>query len=135
MEAIYGKEYSDILALVEINELEDELNKIASSNYPEDSKLKLHLQGRDPDEGLTDIAYVKGAWFLKSMENHFGRKKFDAFLKKYFDHFQFQSINSEKFRDYFDKELNSKVVNKFNDTGQFMVFIIMRRYTVGCRTQ
>ena len=116
MESIFGKDYADILALVEINELEEELRRISNSKHPEDSKLKLNLHGRDPDEGLTDIAYVKGAWFLKSMENHFGREKFDNFLMNYFNQFQFKSINTETFRKYFHQQLNSKSNIQFNDS-------------------
>ena len=48
---------------------------------PADTKLKLSLEGRDPDEGLTDVAYEKGAAFLHTMERIVGRERFDAWLK------------------------------------------------------
>jgi aminopeptidase N len=64
MESIYGKEVADILALIEFDELKDELKRIKASENPEDSKLHLALEGRNPDDGMTDIAYVKGAFFL-----------------------------------------------------------------------
>ena len=59
MEELYGKDVSDILAAVEYYELQDELITIANSKYPEDSRLFLDLKNRNPDDGMTDIAYVK----------------------------------------------------------------------------
>ena len=63
------------------------------------------LAGRDPDEALTDVPYVKGAWFLSFLEQRFGRERFDGFLRGYFDHFAFQSISSDDFRAYLNTHL------------------------------
>jgi hypothetical protein len=54
----------------------------------------------DPDENLTATVYTKGAWFLQFLETRYGREKFDAFLKGYFDHFAFQSITTAQFAEY-----------------------------------
>ena len=108
MESIYGKEVADILALIEFDELNDELTRIKKSKNPEDSKLYLALEGRNPDDGMTDIAYVKGAFFLKTLEDHVGRSKFDAFLKKYFKTFQFKTIDTKQFISFLNEELLKK---------------------------
>jgi aminopeptidase N len=105
MESLYGKEIADMLALVEFQELQDEIKSISESEHPEDTKLKLKLSGRNPDDGMTDIAYVKGAFFLKTLEKKVGREKFDMFLKSYFNTHAFQTINSEKFISYLNKQL------------------------------
>ncbi|MBM3418925.1 MAG: aminopeptidase, partial [Bacteroidetes bacterium] len=97
MEELYGKEIADILALVEIFELDEEIIRIKNSKYPEDSKLLLNLNQRNPDEGMTDIAYVKGAWFLRSLEAQAGRKVFDKFLNTYFSSFAFSTISTGDF--------------------------------------
>jgi hypothetical protein len=55
------------------------------------------LTGRDPDDALTPVAYIKGAWFLSFLEQRFGREDFDAFLRGYFDRFAFQAIDSSQF--------------------------------------
>jgi aminopeptidase N len=68
MEELFGKDVADIVALIEFAELQDELKTIANSKYPQDAQLKLELRGRNPDDGMTDIAYVKGAFFLKTLE-------------------------------------------------------------------
>jgi leukotriene-A4 hydrolase len=105
MEALYGKEIADILALIEFQELQDELKDIEASQHPEDTRLKLQLRGRDPDDGLTDIAYVKGAFFLKTLERDAGRERFDKFLNSYFKAFAFKTVSSETFIEYLDKHL------------------------------
>jgi leukotriene-A4 hydrolase len=105
MEQLYGKEIADMLALIEFHELKVEMDDILSGKYPEDTKLKLSLSDRNPDDGMTQIAYVKGAFFLKTLEEATGREKFDAFLKAYFKKFAFQTITTEDFRDYLKSEL------------------------------
>ena len=105
MEEIYGKEIADILALIEYQELESEISAIGKSKFPEDTHLKLTLKGRNPDDGMTSIAYVKGAFFLKTLENKVGRKLFDKFLNSYFKRFSFHTITTEKFEDYLNSQL------------------------------
>lgn len=70
-----------------------------------DTELKLNLVGRDPDDGVTDIAYIKGCFFLKTIENAVGRPTWDSFVNKYFKTFAFQSITTEKFLVYLNHEL------------------------------
>jgi len=114
MEKLYGKEIADILAIIEFQELKDELNRIEKSKFPEDSKLNLKLENRNPDDGMTDIAYVKGAFFLKTLEEKVGRRKMDLFLKSYFNHFAFKTVNSELFIEFLNKNLLEKHATTFN---------------------
>ena len=113
MEEIIGKSKADDLALIEFFELEEELERISKSAHPEDAHLFLNLEGRDPDDGMTDVAYVKGAFFLKTLENRVGRDKMDVFLQSYFN-FKFTSVNTEKFVAYLEKELLKKYDIGFN---------------------
>jgi aminopeptidase N len=114
MESIYGKEVADILALIEFDELRDELKRIRKSAHPDDSKLHLTLEGRNPDDGMTDIAYVKGAFFLKTLETHVGREKFDVFLKSYFETFQFKTVDTKQFIRFLDEHLLAKEKDVFD---------------------
>ncbi len=114
MEKLYGKEIADILAIIEFQELEDEIYQIRNSEHPNDSKLFLDLKNRNPDDGMTDIAYVKGAFFLKTLEEKVGRKQMDSFLKKYFQQFAFRTINSKTFINYLNEQLLSKNNIQFN---------------------
>ncbi|SFU42558.1 leukotriene A-4 hydrolase/aminopeptidase [Pontibacter akesuensis] len=103
MEQLYGKDYANMLQVLGYQDLTNTLNDIGADS--EDTRLKLDLEGRDPDEGLTDIAYEKGNFFLRHIENTVGREKFDAFINNYFNTFAFQSIESETFLDFLRKEL------------------------------
>jgi hypothetical protein len=62
-----------------------------------DTRLHLDLTGRDPDEGMTDIAYEKGAAFLETIERVVGRERFDAWLKGYFERHAFQPMTTDGF--------------------------------------
>ncbi len=64
---------------------------------PEDTRLVTDFTGRDPDDAMTQVPYVKGALMLRMLEEKYGRTKFDAFLRGYFQHYAFQSITHQEF--------------------------------------
>ena len=97
MEKIEGKKIADILAEIEYQDLVIALEDIENSDHPEDTELKLQLDHRNPDDGMTDIAYIKGAFFLRTLEETVGRKKLDVFLNNYFKEHAFESITTEEF--------------------------------------
>ncbi len=104
MEKLYGKNYADMLSVLSYQDLlktVDELNK----ENPDDTKLYLDLEDRDPDDGMNDIAYQKGCFFLTTIEAAVGREKFDDFLKKYFATYRFQSMDTKTFLEYLNAEL------------------------------
>lgn len=105
MEALYGKEHADMLFSIEYEELKRENEMIMDGEYPEDTQLKLDLAGRDPDDGMTAIAYVKGALFLKTLENAVGRETFDDFINIYFKDHEFQTLTTEDFVAYLNTNL------------------------------
>lgn len=104
MESIEGKEYADMLKVLGYQDLQEELNSFGANHA--DTRLRLDLENRDPDEGLTDIAYEKGSLFLVHIENTVGREKFDAFLKNYFTSNAFKTMNTDQFL----KILNDKLI-------------------------
>ena len=110
MEELYGKEVADMLALIEFQELQTELESLDE----EDTHLKLKLTKRNPDDGMTSVAYVKGAFLLKTLERDFGRQRFDAFLKMYFTDHAFQTLTTEQFKKYLEDNLINKTDIKFN---------------------
>jgi leukotriene-A4 hydrolase len=103
MEKLYGKPYADMLTVLNKEELIQTIADLGKDH--EDTKLYLNLAGRDPDEGVTDIAYQKGRFFLTTIEEAVGREKWDAFVNKYFSEHAFQSVTTEKFLNYLKKEL------------------------------
>jgi aminopeptidase N len=112
MEAVYGKERADMLAMISRQDLEEEIEGM--HDHPEDTHLKLNLKGRNPDDGMNSIAYDKGYLFLRTLEEKVGREKFDAFLKQYFSNHAFSTIYTEKFLNYLNKNLLEKENITFN---------------------
>ncbi len=102
MEEIEGKEYTDMLHVLGFQDLQTELDLIGREDP--DTRLHLDLGGRNPDDGLTSIAYEKGAYLLILMEQAAGREKFDAFLRKYFSDHAFQTMDDKRFLEYYKKE-------------------------------
>lgn len=112
MEKIYGKEYEDMATVLAEGELRKTVKELGD-DHP-DTRLYLNLEGRDPDDGMSDIAYEKGRFFLLNIEKAVGREAWDGFLKKYFAEHAFQSITTEEFLDYLEKNLiqgNGKLRN------------------------
>lgn len=95
-EALYGRARSEMEMAIEVGELAEEFRRLP----PQDQKLAIDLSGRDPDDGMTQVPYVKGALLLRRLEEKYGRARFDAWLKSYFDHFAFQSITTGEFLAY-----------------------------------
>ena len=102
-EEVYGPERSTMEVSLEVEALEDEL----PSMDPADQVLHVDLAGRDPDEGVTEVPYVKGSMFLRTLEHAVGREAFDSFLRDYFEKFAFRSLTTEEFEVYLDSELLS----------------------------
>lgn len=102
-EAMTDKSYADMLWELGYQDLESTVDDLGKDS--KDTHLKLDLTGRDPDDGLTDIAYEKGALFLKLIENNVGRPRFDTFLRKYFHEHSFKTITTEQFLDYLQRNL------------------------------
>lgn len=100
MEKLYGKDYAEMLASLNLQELHEEIASMNEKGLSPDTRLKLNLDGRNPDEGVTSIAYNKGYFFLRSIEEQHGRENFDAFLKDYFSDNAFGSIDTETFTGY-----------------------------------
>jgi leukotriene-A4 hydrolase len=103
MEAIAGAPYADMLKVLGYQDLLRTLQEIGPDSA--DTHLKLDLQNRDPDEGLTEIAYEKGNYLLLALEARYGRPVFDAFIRQYFQTFAFQSMDTETFLNYLQENL------------------------------
>lgn len=106
MEALYGKDYAEMLAIIGFQDLEADLLDLGADSP--DSHLKLKLQGRDPDEASTDVAYEKGAFFFRMLEEKVGRAQFDEFLKLYFSTYRFKTITTEAFIEFLNQHLIQK---------------------------
>jgi leukotriene-A4 hydrolase len=102
-EAIFGKKEFDMQNVITNKELIDNVAEYGDTNP--DTRLKVSLTGRNPDDGISMIPYVKGYAFLRVIENAVGREKFDPFIKNYFDSHAFQSITTEDFVKHLNENL------------------------------
>ncbi len=105
MEDLYGVERA---VMEQVLGLEDVKRSIENASRPELTHLKLPTDLAHPDDAFTNVAYVKGQFFLQFLEQRFGRDNFDPFLKNYFNHFAFQSVTTEDFIKYLHDELHVK---------------------------
>jgi aminopeptidase N len=102
IEVLYGQEFADMNLQLEQEE--------AVASLADIPPAKQALLTRDPDTSAasyTDegLAYPKGAWFLRTLEQRAGRAVFDPFLRGWFDQHAFQSVTTEQFVDYLRKNL------------------------------
>lgn len=111
VEEIYGVEQAEMENVISQSGLLEELNDLA----PADQRLALApLKGRDPEEALNNVAYIKGQWFLMFLEQRFGRDTFDAFLRHWFTTHAFTSTHSAEFERFITVELMDKNPGKLS---------------------
>ena len=103
MERLYGRPYADMLQALGHAALHHTLAELGKDSP--DTHLHLRLAGRDPDEGLTEIAYEKGASLLLTLEHLVGRPALDTFIEEYFTRHAFQSMDTASFVAYLRREL------------------------------
>lgn len=104
MEQVFGTDRAVMEQALSVQDLKDELAELPAN----DSILHIDLQGRDPDDAFSGVPYTKGQLFLMYLEQQFGREKFDAFVRQYFDDHAFQSIDTAAFVKYLDTHLLQK---------------------------
>jgi aminopeptidase N len=112
MEALYGK---DRAVMEQALGLEDLKRDIAGASRPSLTQLKLPDDLVHPDEAFSQVAYVKGQFFLNFLEDRFGRALFDPFLKNYFNEFAFKAVTTEDFLDYMEQHLRPKKPEAITD--------------------
>jgi len=105
LEKLYGEEVATMNLQLEQEEAMELLKTV-----PLDKQA---LLTKDPDTSnahYTDeeLAYPKGAWFLRTLEQRAGRAVFDPFLRGWFDQHAFQSATTDQFEAYLRTALLAK---------------------------
>lgn len=96
VEAIYGSRVAAQQVALGLDAMNKAIEENGGPTGP-DTRLHIDLKGRDPDTGLTDIAYEKGAAFLRTIERAVGRDRFDQWLKGWFSRHMFQPVTTSIF--------------------------------------
>jgi aminopeptidase N len=102
-------------ALLGLEDLRETIAELGDTSA--DTHLKLNLEGRDPDDGMNDVAYEKGHFLLLLIEQTVGRARFDSFLKNYFSSHSFSTITTEEFLREYKKKLigdDQQLADKIN---------------------
>ena len=108
MEVLYGEERAIMEQSLDMQGLKRAIGEAKREDF---THLKMPEDMSHPDDAFTLVSYIKGANFLFFLEDRFGRKDFDPFLKDYFDTYAFKSVTTEDFLNY----LNDNLRNKFPD--------------------
>ena len=114
MEEVYGERYENMLKVQgEIN-LREEIDRMGPDSS--DTRLKLNMEGRNPNDAFSTIPYQKGRFFLMTIEKTVGRERWDTFLHDYFQEHAFGNMTTEGFLQYMNdnllmgnKELGEKI--------------------------
>ncbi|HEX7369021.1 MAG TPA: M1 family metallopeptidase [Rhodanobacteraceae bacterium] len=109
-EALYGKRQANEETLLAVRNLEKTIKTMSENAQrlaPEPRKI-------DADDELSDVAYDKGSWFMRTLEAKFGRHDFDKFLEGYFNHFAWHSITTEQMLAYLKPNLIDKYPGKMS---------------------
>jgi leukotriene-A4 hydrolase len=105
VERVYGTEHAEIELVLAQRGLRARLAELPRDH----TRLRIpSLVGLDPDESSDAVAYDKGQWFLKTLEQRFGRPTFDAFLRTWFERHAFHSVTTEDFVAFLRTELIAK---------------------------
>ena len=97
MSEVYGEQRASMEAVLDFNSLR------------EDGALAIDLRDRDPVRAFSEVPYEKGRLFLNFLDARFGRDRFDAFVRGYFEHFAFKSITTPQFNQYLWENLTDHV--------------------------
>ena len=102
MEQLRGRDYVDMQWSIGHREL----LKAFAETKPADTRLALEISpDRDPEDVPGNAAYEKGALFLRTLEEAFGRDVFDAFVRRRFERLAFSSTDSVTFEADVRREL------------------------------
>ena len=102
MDEVYGQRRGD---MERVQGQQDLLVAFSQATREGDKALAYDQRGRDPDEVFSSIPYERGNLLLYYLEQKFGRAKFDAFLRGWFDEHAFQSRTTEDFIAHVEEKL------------------------------
>ncbi len=98
---LYGTDVADMERVLQWQALERAMEELP----PESQVLAMDLRGRDPDSVFISVPYIKGRFFLDRLEQAYGRSALDIFLRKWFEHYAFQSVTTEDFVEFLQANL------------------------------
>lgn len=111
-EKVKGADYAAMSAMIGRGDLDVALKEF--KDEPTLTQLKLDLKDKDPDDGMSDIAYEKGYLFLRLLEDTFGRDSLDHFINEWFKTYQFKPVTTEIFNAFLHSKFPSEKLNNLH---------------------
>jgi len=108
MEELRGREFADVQWYMVGNSIQEVIAE-AGSGSPRTRLAHNYGRSTAVDDIPGDLAYDKGALFLRTLELTYGRDKLDAFLRGWFDRHAFQAVTTRQFMTEATAELGTKV--------------------------
>ncbi|HYC59493.1 MAG TPA: leukotriene A4 hydrolase C-terminal domain-containing protein [Thermoanaerobaculia bacterium] len=90
MEELQGPEMGEYAWSNELEEYASVVDRLTENTA-------LHYPVAEAKEGFSQTSYGKGALFVRTLEDHAGRERFDAFLKMYFQWNRWWWVDEQKF--------------------------------------
>lgn len=106
MEQLRGREASDLLWHLTRKTIDEVIAKYG--NLPPTRLSHDYRRGSSDTDIPTDLIYEKGALFLRTLEETYGRERFDAWLRGWFERHAFRSVDSKTFEAE-AKQLGTKI--------------------------
>jgi aminopeptidase N len=97
-EQLWGRDRADMETDLELYDLRQTIDELGPA-HP-DTRLRIDLAGRAPQEVNTTVTYGKGYHFLRAIEEASGRSRMDEFLRTYFTRFAFQPMTTDRFLSF-----------------------------------
>lgn len=105
VEALEGTDAAALHAALGRRGLDRAIAHFTEQKRPELTWLETNLMGIDPDDAFSEVPYDKGCLFLKAIEAHVGRARFDVFVRAYIAEFRFGAITTSQFTAFVEREL------------------------------
>lgn len=112
LEETFGHEAAVLAWALGRRELDVTIERLYAAGQPELTHLRTQLNGVDPDDAYTQVAYEKGALLLRALEEAVGRATFDAFLASYLKRYRFGVLTSEEFVEFAAQNLPGDALDR-----------------------
>eukprot|EP01038_Epipyxis_sp_PR26KG_P008299 gene8299-11230_t len=97
--AVKGREHGKLSSQIGWKHLKDDIARMGEDDPF--TQLVWPLSGQDPDDAFSSAPYEKGFLFLSYLESLVGESWFLVFVKAYIERFQYSTITSGEFKDFF----------------------------------
>ncbi len=104
LERLYGAETATQEAVLGRVALDEDIAELQAEGVS--TALTWDQRGVDPDAVFSKLPYEKGFLFVTAIEQAVGRERFDAFIRRYIEHFAFTSIDSDTFVAFVRSDLS-----------------------------